>query len=263
VLETLPVFPELALPNRTVFFVSDGTGITAETFGNSILSQFAIKPRHLRRPFIDTPDKAHQVVREINHTAEVENRKPIVFVTLVNPDRGLYGPNQTKPFLTHLDDISLTFEDRLKVTPTFALVGGVRIEEIDLSRLAFTKEGVFRSFDGYPVEKTFKPVTGRIGYTWEAIPGLTFYSQYATAADVPASNLFLIAASQPLDLTTARTHETGVKHLLWNGRAEWSFSAYDIERRMSTLPRPAKPSTSPRSRIRATLRSSRPRESPT
>ena len=54
------------MPNRTVFFVSDGTGITAETFGNSILAQFSGKPRHVRRPFIDTPDKAHQVVREIN-----------------------------------------------------------------------------------------------------------------------------------------------------------------------------------------------------
>jgi regulator of PEP synthase PpsR (kinase-PPPase family) len=71
---------------HTVFFVSDGTGITAETFGNSILSQFAIKPRHVRRPFIDTPDKAHQVVREINHTAQIDARKPIVFITLVNPE---------------------------------------------------------------------------------------------------------------------------------------------------------------------------------
>ena len=42
------------MPNRTVFFVSDGTGITAETFGNSILAQFPAKPRHVRRPFIDT-----------------------------------------------------------------------------------------------------------------------------------------------------------------------------------------------------------------
>jgi len=74
------------MANRTVFFVSDGTGITAETFGNSILSQFAIKPRHVRRPFIDTADKAHQVLREINHTAESEGRKPIVFITLVNPE---------------------------------------------------------------------------------------------------------------------------------------------------------------------------------
>ena len=73
-------------PRHTVFFVSDGTGITAETFGNSILSQFAIKPRHLRRPFIDTPDKAHQVVREINHTADHDGRKPIVFITLVNTE---------------------------------------------------------------------------------------------------------------------------------------------------------------------------------
>jgi [pyruvate, water dikinase]-phosphate phosphotransferase / [pyruvate, water dikinase] kinase len=72
------------MPNRTVFFVSDGTGITAETFGNSILAQFAARPRHVRRPFIDTADKAHQVVREINHTAETEGKKPIVFITLVN-----------------------------------------------------------------------------------------------------------------------------------------------------------------------------------
>jgi regulator of PEP synthase PpsR (kinase-PPPase family) len=71
-------------PNHTVFFVSDGTGITAETFGNSILNQFAVKPRHVRRPFIDSADKAHQVVREINHTAEVEGKRPIVFITLVD-----------------------------------------------------------------------------------------------------------------------------------------------------------------------------------
>ena len=70
--------------SRTVFFVSDGTGITAETFGNAILAQFEFKPRHVRLPFIDTVDKAHQVVRQINHTAEVEGRKPIVFTTLVN-----------------------------------------------------------------------------------------------------------------------------------------------------------------------------------
>ena len=69
---------------RTVFFVSDGTGITAETFGNAILAQFEFKPRHVRLPFIDSVDKAHQVVRQINHTAELEGRKPIVFTTLVN-----------------------------------------------------------------------------------------------------------------------------------------------------------------------------------
>ncbi len=73
-----------ALPTRTVFFISDGTGITAETFGNAILAQFEMKPRHVRLPFVDTVDKAHQAVRQINHTATLEGKKPIVFTTLVN-----------------------------------------------------------------------------------------------------------------------------------------------------------------------------------
>ncbi|MBQ0942440.1 kinase/pyrophosphorylase [Ideonella sp. 4Y16] len=74
------------MPNRSVFFVSDGTGITAETFGNSILAQFAIKPRHIRRPFIDSIDKAEKVVSEINATFEAEGVRPIVFITLALDD---------------------------------------------------------------------------------------------------------------------------------------------------------------------------------
>ena len=70
--------------HRTVFFVSDGTGITAETFGNAILNQFENTMRRVRLPFLDSVDKAHQAVRQINHTAELEGKKPIVFTTLVN-----------------------------------------------------------------------------------------------------------------------------------------------------------------------------------
>ena len=72
------------MPNRTVFFISDGTGITAETFGNAILAQFEMKARHIRLPFVDTADKAHQAVRQINHAGVVDGKKPIVFTTLVN-----------------------------------------------------------------------------------------------------------------------------------------------------------------------------------
>ncbi len=74
------------MTDRTVFFVSDGTGITAETFGNSILAQFSARPRHVRRPFIDSPAKALAVVDEINRTAQHEGRRPIVFITLVNDE---------------------------------------------------------------------------------------------------------------------------------------------------------------------------------
>ena len=72
------------MTHRTIFFVSDGTGITAETFGNAILAQFETKARHVRLPFVDTVDKAHQAVRQINHAAVMDGYRPIVFTTLVN-----------------------------------------------------------------------------------------------------------------------------------------------------------------------------------
>jgi len=153
------------------------------------------------------------------------------FVNLVNPDCGFYGPQQTKPFFTHLDNIWLTLEDRLKITPTFAVLGGLRIEEINLHRTAFDVNGMLRSADGYPFDKTFKPVTGRVGYTWDALPGLTFYSQYATAADPAVANIFILRPTQPLLLTTSRIYESGAKLLFWDKRAEWTVSAFDIERR--------------------------------
>ena len=72
------------MTNRSVFFVSDGTGITAETFGNAILAQFEFEYRHIRLPFIDTIEKAHLAVEQINSCFENEGRKPIVFTTLAN-----------------------------------------------------------------------------------------------------------------------------------------------------------------------------------
>ncbi len=71
--------------DRTVFFVSDGTGITAETFGHSILSQFeGLKLRQVRLPFIDSADKAHEAVARIRRQSESDGRRAIVFSTLVD-----------------------------------------------------------------------------------------------------------------------------------------------------------------------------------
>jgi len=74
------------MPNRTVFFVSDGTGITAETFGNAILNQFEANLHRVRLPFVDNVDKAHNTVRQINHAGVIDNKRPIVFLTLANSE---------------------------------------------------------------------------------------------------------------------------------------------------------------------------------
>lgn len=71
---------------RTVFFVSDGTGITAETFGHSVLTQFEMRFKQVRLPFIDTTDKAYDALRKINETFATDGQRPIIFSTLVKSD---------------------------------------------------------------------------------------------------------------------------------------------------------------------------------
>ncbi|MDO6385258.1 pyruvate, water dikinase regulatory protein [Uliginosibacterium sp. 31-12] len=72
---------------RTVFFISDGTGITAETLGHSLLAQFPdCRFRHVRAPFVDSLDKAHDCVRQIRAAALRDGLRPIVVSTLVNAE---------------------------------------------------------------------------------------------------------------------------------------------------------------------------------
>lgn len=74
---------------RTVFFVSDGTAITAETFGHSLLTQFSgMEFRQVRLPFVDTPSKARDAVSLIDRAAAADEIQPIVFSTIVDDDVG-------------------------------------------------------------------------------------------------------------------------------------------------------------------------------
>lgn len=71
---------------RTVFFVSDGTGITAETLGHSVMTQFeSLSYRQQRVPFVDSVEKARETVELIREAARRDGHRPIVFSTLVDP----------------------------------------------------------------------------------------------------------------------------------------------------------------------------------
>jgi [pyruvate, water dikinase]-phosphate phosphotransferase / [pyruvate, water dikinase] kinase len=70
---------------RDIFFVSDRTGITAETLGLSLLTQFnGIKIRKHTRRFVDTIEKARAVAGEIRQVGKDTNVRPIVFSTLID-----------------------------------------------------------------------------------------------------------------------------------------------------------------------------------
>ncbi len=70
---------------RTVFFISDRTGITAEMLGNSLLTQFEeYEFQRQTIPFVDSPEKIDAVIRQINATGAREERQPIVFSSIVD-----------------------------------------------------------------------------------------------------------------------------------------------------------------------------------
>lgn len=73
------------MKNRTVFLVSDSTGITAETLGHSLLTQFEAENfKQVTLPFINTIEKADEAVARINRVAAEDNLRPIIFSTLVD-----------------------------------------------------------------------------------------------------------------------------------------------------------------------------------
>jgi regulator of PEP synthase PpsR (kinase-PPPase family) len=86
----LPHRPErvaAAVDRRTVFFVSDQTGVTAETLGHSLMTQFeGLEFRPVTLPFVSSLDKAHEAVRRIDRAAQEQGLRPIVFSTLVQDE---------------------------------------------------------------------------------------------------------------------------------------------------------------------------------
>jgi regulator of PEP synthase PpsR (kinase-PPPase family) len=71
---------------RTAFFLSDGTGLTAESLGRSLLSQFDnLNIEQVTLPFLDTVEKARDAVAQINESSVNNGQRAIIFSTLIIP----------------------------------------------------------------------------------------------------------------------------------------------------------------------------------
>ena len=70
---------------RTAFYISDGTGITAETVGHAVLTQFDfIEFEHVSVPFTNTSGKITAIIEQINQLDDASDHRPVVFITLTN-----------------------------------------------------------------------------------------------------------------------------------------------------------------------------------
>ncbi|MDB9863425.1 kinase/pyrophosphorylase [Litorivicinus sp.] len=72
---------------RPVFFISDGTGLTAEGLGQALLSQFdAVTFDKKTLTYVDSLEKAKKAVAEINACGKKYQVIPIVFDSIVNQE---------------------------------------------------------------------------------------------------------------------------------------------------------------------------------
>jgi hypothetical protein len=74
-------------PVRTVFFISDRTGITAEALGNSLLTQFeGVTFNKIHLSFIDNKQKAKKCVEQINDACNTDNNQSLIFSTQIDTE---------------------------------------------------------------------------------------------------------------------------------------------------------------------------------
>ena len=107
---------------RSVFFVSDRTGITAELLGKTLLTQFpGIEFHKHTMPFVDTVEKAESVVAKIHDTAKREGQPPIVFSTLINEDVRAVVTSDNALFLDFFADFIRRLESELGLKSSHAL----------------------------------------------------------------------------------------------------------------------------------------------
>lgn len=108
---------------RSVFFISDGTAITAETLGHSLLAQFPnVKFDIHIIPYISSEEAATSVVAEINARALQDGEKPLVFDTLVDPYVREIINTANAVNLDVFEGLISKLSDELQVLPT-TLVG--------------------------------------------------------------------------------------------------------------------------------------------
>ncbi|MEM7501820.1 MAG: pyruvate, water dikinase regulatory protein [Pseudomonadota bacterium] len=142
---------------RCVFFLSDQTGVTAETLGHSLLTQFDSQSfRQVTLPFIDSENKALDAVQRLNEAAADGAPKPIVFSTLVQDEFRAIVRNANGLHLDIFDVFLEPLEEELqqKSTHTAGRAHGMSdiegyMKRIEATNFALANDdgGVGRNYD--------------------------------------------------------------------------------------------------------------------
>lgn len=129
---------------------------------------------------------------------------------------------------------ALFVENRLALTDTLSLLTGLRYDDIDLD---VTNHRTVTASTARHLKRSWEPVTGRVGLTWQFMPTANAYVQYSTAAEQPAG-------TQDFDVSTGKQWEIGSKFDYLDGRGSATVAAYRIERSDFAVTDPQDPNKS-------------------
>lgn len=138
-------------------------------------------------------------------------------------------PTLTPDATNRLHMAALFAENRTVLAPGWALTSGLRADVISLSR--HWQRAVSATNPEY-FDRSYKPVTGRLGVVRDLTPDWQAYALYSTAADPPSGILSTagFTALRDFPLTRGRQFEIGTKASFDARRGEVAFSLYDIVR---------------------------------
>jgi [pyruvate, water dikinase]-phosphate phosphotransferase / [pyruvate, water dikinase] kinase len=109
---------------RTAFFLSDRTGITAETLAHSLLTQFegnGVSFDKVSCPYLDTQEKAHEVVRRICDAEKRDGARPLLFSTLIDAEIREIVASSGGLLIDFFDAFILPLEAELGIHSTHAV----------------------------------------------------------------------------------------------------------------------------------------------
>jgi iron complex outermembrane receptor protein len=150
------------------------------------------------------------------------------------PDRGLFptedsavtfpGAGNRTDFSSTVTQVSVFTEDAVSVAPRLTVIGGVRLDQIDLDRtIDDLNAGVQTTFS-----RSYSPVSWRSGAVFDLMPQTQLFGQYTYAVAPVATILLISQANAAFELTSGTSVEGGVKATLANGRVDATASVFTI-----------------------------------
>lgn len=144
-------------------------------------------------------------------------------VSLYNPDRGYGPPSDTERTAKIITETTAFYlENITDLTSQLKLVTGLRYDAIDVERTSYVGDDKYN--------KTYYPLTGRIGAVYVVNPQVNLYASYSQAAQPVSQLVSLNASRDEFSLQKGQQIEMGAKATLLDDKLDLTFALYDIEK---------------------------------